>query len=652
MILRQLPIFLVKLCSSIACFAWMSITCQIAVFGNLRTSTKLFLLCGVFLLSIFIATYGLVAEKLIAIEFARKELVGAQYLEAVHEVYAWILAGLTSPSTFRTGPSANRVLNRLADAQAHTAGSLHTAELAQSVAEAVRKLSSGPANGEKLTLIVDALAKARNLASRVGDDSNLALDPDLDSYYVQDIVVTKMPTLLGQIGELQSLLEAGAPVVSSSDAPTVRPLILDGMIRSTFEEIKRDMEGAYRGKAGDRLRQILGPDIAAMAPAGEVYLGATRSSLGASASASLDQSYARVVDNALRVWGASQGELSRLLNTRLSNLLAKLRGSLILNGLLAISSIALALITYRHIVQPLRKLERLADDVRETKDYSLRTNYQSKSEIGRLALAFDGMLAELAEAREREAAEQSRIAAMQAELARVAPITAMGEMTASIAHEVNQPLAAVVNNANAGLRWLDHQPPNVERTRSILVRIVNDGGRASEVIASIRAMLTKGSQAKAQLDINDLIRDVITLVRGELQRRGVSIRTELANDLPRLSGSQAQLRQVLLNLIMNAVEAMASITDRARVLDVRSASLEHHDVVVTVQDTGTGVTEEDRNRIFEAFFTTKPEGMGMGLSICRSIVEAHGGRIAASPANPHGSVFQVVLPIEEPNQLS
>jgi signal transduction histidine kinase len=355
------------------------------------------------------------------------------------------------------------------------------------------------------------------------------------------------------------------------------------------------------------------------------------------------------VDNALRVWGASQGELSRLLNTRLSNLLAKLRGSLILNGLLAISSIALALITYRHIVQPLRKLERLADDVRETKDYSLRTNYQSKSEIGRLALAFDGMLAELAEAREREAAEQSRIAAMQAELARVAPITAMGEMTASIAHEVNQPLAAVVNNANAGLRWLDHQPPNVERTRSILVRIVNDGGRASEVIASIRAMLTKGSQAKAQLDINDLIRDVITLVRGELQRRGVSIRTELANDLPRLSGSQAQLRQVLLNLIMNAVEAMASITDRARVLDVRSASLEHHDVVVTVQDTGTGVTEEDRNRIFEAFFTTKPEGMGMGLSICRSIVEAHGGRIAASPANPHGSVFQVVLPIEEPN---
>jgi methyl-accepting chemotaxis protein len=194
----------------------MSITGQIAVFRNLRTSTKLILLCGVFLVSIFVATYGLVAEKLIAIEFVRKELVGAEYLEAVRGVYAWILAdGPTSPSTSQTGPSADQVLKRLADAQADTAGTLHTAELAQSVAEAVRKLSSGPANGEKLTLIVDALTKARNLASRIGDDSNLALDPDLDSYYVQDIVVTKMPTLLGQIGELQSLLQMPSPTGSA-----------------------------------------------------------------------------------------------------------------------------------------------------------------------------------------------------------------------------------------------------------------------------------------------------------------------------------------------------------------------------------------------------------------------------------------------------
>jgi signal transduction histidine kinase len=631
----------------------MSITGPIAVFRNLRTSTKLFLLCGVFLVSIVVATYGLVAEKLIAIEFVRKELIGVQYLEAVRGVYAWILAnGLTSPSTSHTGLSVDQALKRLADDQAHSAGTLHTAELAQSSVEAVRKLWSGPANGDKLTLIADALSTARNLASRVGDDSNLTLDPDLDSYYVQDIVVTKMPTLLGQIGELQSLLQTPSPAGSSSDAPTVRPLILDGMIRSTLEEIARDARASYREGDGDRLRQTLDPDIASMVSAGEAYLEAMRSSLGAGDTASLDQSYARVVNDALRAWGASQGELNRLLNTRHSNLLAKLRGSLILNGLLAIFSIALALVTYGHIVRPLQKLEWLAEEVRETKDYSLRTNYESHDEIGRLAVAFNAMLGELAEAREREAGEQARIATMQAELARVARITTMGEMTASIAHEINQPLAAVVNNANAGLRWLDHQPPNVERTRSILMRIVDDGGRASEVIASIRAMLTKGNQARSQLDINDLIRDVMALVRGELQRRGVSLRTELTNDLPQLSGNRAQLRQVLLNLIMNAAEAMTSITDRARMLDVRSASPDHHGVIVTIQDTGTGIDEGDRNRIFDAFFTTKPEGMGMGLSICRSIVEAHGGRITALRANPHGSVFQVVLPVEGPDQPS
>ena len=622
------------------------------MFRNLRTSTKLFLLCSAFVVSIIVVTYSLIAEKRIAIEFVRKELVGLRYLEAVRGVYAWILGnGPISPLSSETRPSVNQVLGEIADAQSHLAGSLHTAEHAQSVADAVRKLSD-PAYGEKLGLIVDALSKARNLASRIGDDSNLALDPDLDSYYVQDIVVTRMPMLLGQIGELQSWLQMPSSAGSSSVESSVRPLILDGTIRSTLEEITRDARASYRGGSGNHLRQTLDPHIASMVSAGEAYLEAMRSSLGASDPASLGQSYARTVDDALKTWKASDGELDRLLNRRLSNLLAKLRGSLILNGLLAIFSIALALMTYRHIVRPLGKLERLADEVRETKDYNLRTSYHGRDEIGRLAIAFNAMLAELAMARERESAEQARIAAMQAELARVASLTAMGEMTASIAHEINQPLAAVVNNANAGLRWLGHQPPNVERTRAILMRIINDGGRASEVIASIRSMLTKGSQARAQLDINDLIREVMTLVRSELQGRSVSIKTELSDSLPHLSGNRVQLRQVILNLIMNAVEAMASIKDRARVLHVCSEINDQRHVVVMVEDTGTGIEEADRNRVFEAFFTTKPEGMGMGLSICRSIVEAHGGRITALRANPHGSMFQVVLPVEEPNKLS
>ena len=205
------------------------------------------------------------------------------------------------------------------------------------------------------------------------------------------------------------------------------------------------------------------------------------------------------MDSAINAWAVSLAELKGLLNTRLSNLLSKLRSSLLLNGLLAALSLAFALMTGRHIVQPLQKLERLADEVGQTKDYKLRTDYESGDEIGRLAVAFNAMLAELAAAREREAADAARRATMQIELARVARITTMGEMAASIAHEINQPLAAIVNNANASLRWLGRDPPNVERARSVLERVVSDGGRASAVISSIRRMLERAAKSESSL---------------------------------------------------------------------------------------------------------------------------------------------------------
>jgi signal transduction histidine kinase len=602
-----------------------------------------------FVVSIVVATYGLVAEKLIAIEFVRKELIGAQYLEALRRVYASILTDERASSAI----AETRTPDMLTAAEADTAGSLNTVELERSLAEAVRKLSSGGANGPKHALIVDALDKARDLASRIGDDSNLALDPDLDSYYVQDIVVTKMPTLLDQIGELQSLLRTTLPPSSSSSGLTAPPLILDGMIRSTFEGIERDSRASYRGGAGGRLRQTIDANVTSMVSAGDSYLKTVNASLnGTSDLGSLDHSYATAVDNAIGAWTVSQAELRQLLNTRLSNLLGKLRSSLILNGLIASLSIVLAVMTHRHIVRPLQELESLAEKVRETKDYKLRINYESRDEIGRLAVAFNTMLAELAVAREREIADQARTTVMQAELARVARLTTMGEMAASIAHEINQPLAAVVTNANAGLRWLDNQPPNIGEVRSALKRIVNDGGRGSNIIGSIRALLKKGDQERVELDVNDLIREVMTLLRGELQNRGVSVRTGLADDLPRVSADRIQLQQVILNLVMNAVEAMAFIADRARVLQVQSEKHESAGVLVTIEDAGTGINKEDLDRIFEAFYTTKSEGMGMGLSICRSIVEAHGGRIRASRANPHGSVFHVVLPNAEPSDHS
>jgi signal transduction histidine kinase len=388
-----------------------------------------------------------------------------------------------------------------------------------------------------------------------------------------------------------------------------------------------------------------------MASAWNAYLDIVKAKLaGAGDESALERSYATAVDSATNAWTVSLTELKQLLTSRQSNLLSKLRSSLLLNGLLAALSLAFALVTGRHIVRPLLKLERLADEVGHTKDYRLRTDHESRDEIGRLAAAFNAMLAELAASREREAADAARRAAMQTELAQVARMTTMGEMAASIAHEINQPLAAIVNNANASLRWLGQEPPNVERARSVLERVVSDGGRASEVIRSIRGMLEKGSQERVELDVNELIREVMTFVRADLKHHGITVRTELAEGLPRISAVRVQLQQVLLNLIANAVESLASIEDRARVLTVRSQKADGYGIVISVEDTGSGIEPKDLERIFEPFFSKKPEGMGMGLSICRSIVEAHGGRITASPASPRGSIFQVRLPYGEISQ--
>jgi signal transduction histidine kinase len=373
---------------------------------------------------------------------------------------------------------------------------------------------------------------------------------------------------------------------------------------------------------------------------------------GAGDPRALEARYADAVDSAIKAWTVSLAELKQLLNSRLASLLSKLRNSLLLNGLVAALSLAFALLLGRSIVQPLLKLERLADAVGRTKDYKLRSDDASRDEIGRLAVAFNAMLAELAAAREREAGDAAQRAAMQTELARVARVTTMGEMAASIAHEINQPLAAIANNASASLRWLGQDPPNVKRARSVLERVVSDAGRAGDVIGSIRGMLAKGGQERAELDVNDLIREVMTFARADLKHHGITARTELAEDLPHIAGVRVQLQQVLLNLIANAAESMASVEKRARVLTVRSQKSGDCDILVTVEDTGSGIDPADLERVFDAFFSTKPEGMGMGLSICRSIIEAHGGRISASPARGGGSVFQVSLPCDEPSQAA
>jgi PAS domain S-box-containing protein len=232
----------------------------------------------------------------------------------------------------------------------------------------------------------------------------------------------------------------------------------------------------------------------------------------------------------------------------------------------------------------------------------------------------------------------------QAELAHVTRVTTLGELTASISHEVNQPLAAVVNAAAACLRWLDRGTPDLDEARRAVDWIIKEGNRASEVIRRVRALANKSEIEKVPLDVNDVIREVMALVQRELVSHQVSLQMELAPTLPMILGDRVQLQQVIINLVMNGIEAMQSVTDRPRQLVIRSRHDEKQQVLVSVTDCGVGIPAENADRLFNAFFTTKSSGMGMGLSICRSIIEAQGGHLWATEVLPHGATFQFTLP--------
>nr|WP_245332694.1 AAA family ATPase [Bradyrhizobium erythrophlei] len=247
-------------------------------------------------------------------------------------------------------------------------------------------------------------------------------------------------------------------------------------------------------------------------------------------------------------------------------------------------------------------------------------------------------------AEEKLRASEQRLLDAQMELAHVTRVTTLGELTASIAHEVNQPLAGVIANAEACLRWLDRATPDLDAVRRSVEWIIDDGNRASEVIRRTRALANKTEIEKVPLDINDLVREVIALVQRELISHRVSLRMELAPDLHMITGDRVQLQQVMINLVMNGIEAMQSVTDRPRELEIRSR-LDETQVLVSVTDCGVGIPAENADRLFNPFFTTKSSGMGMGLSICRSIMEAHGGRLWATANIPYGAAFQFTLPV-------
>jgi PAS domain S-box-containing protein len=261
-------------------------------------------------------------------------------------------------------------------------------------------------------------------------------------------------------------------------------------------------------------------------------------------------------------------------------------------------------------------------------------------------LGYRGVGSDLTASVRAEQAEEA-LHKTQMELAHVARVTTLGELTASIAHEVNQPLAAIVTYGEVGLRWLDHEVPDLAEAREALGAVISNGRRASGIIHRLRALSRKTEIQKAAVDINEAISEVTQLVHSEVLSHRVSLRLELAPTLPAVLGDRVQLQQVIINLIVNGIDAMATVTDRRRALAVRSQLDDSGRVLVAVEDSGVGIDPENAKRLFNAFFTTKSSGMGMGLSICRSIIENHGGKLSVLRNAGPGATFQFTLPSQQ-----
>jgi C4-dicarboxylate-specific signal transduction histidine kinase len=247
--------------------------------------------------------------------------------------------------------------------------------------------------------------------------------------------------------------------------------------------------------------------------------------------------------------------------------------------------------------------------------------------------------------RKRAQQDHERLSQLETDLAHMNRLSIMGELTASLAHEILHPIAAARNNARAAIRFLDKTPPNMPKVREALGCIVRDADRGKDIVDRIRQHIKKAPPRNDYFDINEAIEEVLEMVRAIIDKNTVSVRARLAAGLTSVWGDRVQVQQVVLNLILNAVEAMGSVEDRARLLSVRTEQREDSGILVAVHDSGPGIDPENLRRVFEPFYTTKDNGLGMGLSICRSIIAAHGGRLWAEAYQPQGTVFQFTLPV-------
>ncbi|MGE3529665.1 MAG: HAMP domain-containing protein, partial [Methyloceanibacter sp.] len=379
---------------------------------DISTRRKLLILCTAFAVAIAVAIYISVAEKQIAIDFATKELGGVHHIQQFEEVYSALLPDPrkhSAPSKFLEAAT-----NARADPKA-SQDLLRTAALEESLARMLQRLWSGKVEGAaERRLVAETLGKTQELIARIGDESNLALDPELDSYYLQDILVRQTPKLLSQLGDVWSLANNSEPAATPGDE--TRLLTRAAIARSTAEELARSLTSAYRGNETGTLRQRNEAMMAVMLSSVTAYLGAVDESLAKPDSfdrASLEPLWKSAVDDALAAWGSGLPDLAGLLNQRIDDLTRRLYWSLVIMGGLAALSLLLAVIIHRQIVHPLARLEEVANRVRQTKDYSHRVDDEAKDEIGHLAGAFNEMLGELDQARSRELADRAEQAARQ-----------------------------------------------------------------------------------------------------------------------------------------------------------------------------------------------------------------------------------------------
>ena len=258
-----------------------------------------------------------------------------------------------------------------------------------------------------------------------------------------------------------------------------------------------------------------------------------------------------------------------------------------------------------------------------------------------------GTIIDVTERRQAEK-ERERLREAQADLAHASRMTTMGELTASLAHEVNQPIAAAVTGASTCVRWLTRDNPDIAEAREAALGVVRNGKRAADIINRIRSLSRKGDSQRQLVNINEVILEIISLVRNEAQRHSIAIRIELGEDLPKVMADSLQIQQVIMNLIMNGIDAMKDV-DQPRAITIGSQSAEDQLLTISVSDTGIGLPQQQADKIFDAFFTTKPQGIGLGLRISRTIIEAHGGRLWATHNTPKGASFYFTLPTKLPS---